>query len=135
VRRFVTSALLATVALIVLLGARPISRETILAGYVIALAAIGLTALTTTLQESRVTAASQFEAELTREEQTPTRPADLIRAERELVLAASDDRHFQRRLRPLLREIAAAHGVRDEFDVASPTMRDLKRMLDTLETS
>jgi hypothetical protein len=135
VKNLVTSVLLATVALVVLLGMRPFSRETILAAYVIALAAIGLAALTTLLQEARRTEASRFEAELTREERTSTRPADLIRAERELVLAASDDRHFQRRLRPLLLEIAAARGVRDDFDVASPTMRDLKGMLDTLESS
>jgi hypothetical protein len=133
-RGFVTSVLVATVALVVLLGAGPLSRETILAGYVIALAGIGLTALTTSLQEARANTPSRFEAELEREVQTPTRPADLIRAERELVLAASDDRHFQRRLRPMLREIAAARGIADDFDVTNPSMRDLKRMLDTLES-
>ena len=132
-KNLVTSTLLATIALVILLGMRPISRETILAGYVITLAAIGLAALTRVLDETRAKAASRFEAELAREREAPTRPADLIRAERELVLAASDDRHFQRRLRPLLREIAAARGLREEFEMTAPTMRDLKTMLDTLE--
>jgi hypothetical protein len=134
VRRIATSVLLATIALVVLLGARPVSRETILAGYAIAVAAIGLAALTALLQESRATSPSRFEAELQREPATPTRPTDLIRTERELILAASDGRHFQRRLRPLLQEIAAAHDVRDDFDVAAPTMRDLAAMIDRLET-
>jgi hypothetical protein len=133
VRQIATSVLLATIALVVLLGARPTSRETILAGYAIAVAAIGLAALTSALQESRAASPSRFEAELQREPATPSRPADLIRAERELILAASDDRHFQRRLRPLLQEIAAAHGVRDDFDVTAPTMRDLAAIIDRLE--
>ena len=133
-KNLVTSTLLATIGLVVLLGMRPISRETIVAGYVITLAAIGLAALTRMLDDTRAKATSRFEAELTRERETPTRPDDLIRAERELVLAASDARHFQRRLRPQLREIAAARGQQHEFDVAAPTMRDLKAMLDTLES-
>jgi uncharacterized membrane protein YebE (DUF533 family) len=125
--------MLATLALVVLLGMRPVSRETIFSGYAIALAAIGLTALTTWLQESRAVAPSRFDAELTRQRVAPSRPADLIRAERELVLAASDGGHFRRRLRPLLIEIAAAHGIDDEFDVTAPTMRDLTAMIDRLE--
>jgi predicted aspartyl protease len=133
VRQLVTGALLATVALVVLLGARPTSRETILAGYAIALAAIGLAALTNLLQAARETTPSRFEAELMRQPAAPSRPADLIRAERELVLAASDDGHFRRRLRPLLIEIAAMRGVDDDFDVTSPTMRDLTAMIDRLE--
>ena len=133
-RRMTTSLLLATIGLVVLLGARPVSRETILAGYAITLAAIGLAALTATLQEGRADTASRFEAELTRERATPTRPADLIRAERELVLAASDDGHYRRRLQPLLREIASARGVEVDLDVAAPTMRDLAAIIDALDS-
>ncbi|MES1247415.1 MAG: hypothetical protein ABUS54_07060 [Actinomycetota bacterium] len=133
--RVATSAGLATIALIVLLGARPVSRETIVAGYAILLAAIGLAALTSLLRESQATTPSRFEAELAREREAPSRPADLIRTERELVLASSDGRHFQRRLRPLLEEIAAARGVDDDFDVESPSLRDLAAMVDRLEAS
>jgi predicted aspartyl protease len=132
-RRVATGLLLATLALIVLLGARPTSRETILAAYAIAVAAIALAALTAALQEARADTPSRFAAELTREPVSPTRPADLIRAERELVLAAADDGHFRRRLQPLLREIAAARGVEEDFEVRAPTMRDLAAMIERLE--
>ena len=53
VRRLAVGVVLATVALIVLLGLRPVSRETILAGYAIALASIALAALTRIMRNTR----------------------------------------------------------------------------------
>jgi hypothetical protein len=109
-RRLATSALLATVVLIVLLGARPIRVETILAGYALALAAIALAGLTTAIAAGRAEAPSRFEAELTRERIPPTRPPELVRVERELTLASASAAHFHNRLKPLLAGIAEVRG-------------------------
>lgn len=104
---------LATLALIILLGARPISRETILAGYAITLAAIGLAALTRLMRAARHDAPSRFELELTREHIPPSRPNALVRIERELTLATSNAGNVHDRFRPMLREIAQARLGRD----------------------
>ncbi len=109
--RVATSVVLATVAFVVLLGAGPVARETIVAGYALTLAAIALTALTTAIGEARRQGDSRFEYELLYRRQPPTRPAELVRMERELVLGSSSAGHFHNRLQPLLREIAAARGV------------------------
>ena len=106
----------ATVALVVLLGARPISRETTLAGYAIVVAAIGMASLTRTLSAARRGDASPFERALRRAPVLPTRPNELIRVERDLVLGTESAGHFHGRLLPLLRGSAAArlaahHGV------------------------
>jgi hypothetical protein len=108
--RVATSVVLATVAFVVLLGAGPVARETIVAGYALALAGIALTALTTAIGEARRQEDSPFARELLRREVPPTRPAELVRMERELVLASSSAGHFHKRLQPLLREIATARG-------------------------
>jgi hypothetical protein len=138
--RAVTSVVLATVAFVVLLGAGPAARETIVAGYALALAAIALTALTTAIGEARRQEDSPFERELLRRRAPPTRPAELVRMERELVLASASAGHFHNRLQPLLREIAAARGV--DFtesprpaDPAGPgvPLQRLAAMLDDLE--
>ena len=107
-RRVATSVVLATIILIVLLGVQPIRVETILAGYALALAAIALAALTAAITDARESAPSRFAAELTRERIAPTRPPELVRAERELTLASSSAVHFHSRLRPLLWGIAEA---------------------------
>ena len=105
----------ATIALVALLGARPISRETILAGYAIVVAAIGMAALTRTMRAARFDHRSPFEQRLTRERTPPTRPNELIRVERDLLLGTENAGHFHARLLPLLRGAAAArlsqHGV------------------------
>ncbi len=115
-RRVAVTAGIATLALVVLLGARPLSRETILAGYAIVLAAIGTASLTRTMREARHDAASPFERELTRTRVPPTRPSELIRVERDLLLGTENAGHFHARLLPLLRGAASArlashHGV------------------------
>lgn len=114
-RHSAVSLAVATIALVALLGARPISRETILAGYAIVVAAIGMAALTRAMRESRFADPSPFERQLTRERIPPTRPNELIRVERDLLLGTENAGHFHARLLPLLRGAAAArlsqHGV------------------------
>jgi hypothetical protein len=114
-RHTAVSLAVATIALIALLGARPISRETTLAGYAIVVAAIGMAALTRAMRESRYESPSPFEQQLTRERVPPTRPNELIRVERDLLLGTENAGHFHARLLPLLRGAAAArlshHGV------------------------
>ena len=108
VRRLAIGVVLATLALIVLLGVRPVSRETILAGYAIALASIATAALTRIMRHARNDAPSRFEHELSRERIPPGRPNALVRIERELTLASSNAGHVHDRLRPMLRDIAQA---------------------------
>ena len=108
VRRLAIGVVLATLALIVLLGVRPVSRETILAGYAIALASIAMAALTRIMRNGRKSAPSRFEHELTRERIPPGRPNALVRIERELTLATSNAGHVHDRLRPMVRDIAQA---------------------------
>lgn len=108
VRRLAIGVVLATLALIVLLGLRPVSRETILAGYAIALASIAMAALTRIMRQGRNDAPSCFEHELTRERIPPGRPNALVRIERELTLAGSNAGHVHDRLRPMVRDIAQA---------------------------
>ena len=105
----------ATIALIALLGAGPVRREAILAGYAIVVAAIGMAALTRAMRDARFDNPSPFEQQLTRERVPPTRPNELIRVERDLLLGTENAGHFHARLLPLLRGAAAArlfeHGV------------------------
>ena len=108
VRRLAIGVVLATLALIILLGLRPVSRETILAGYAIALASIAMAALTRIMRSARNDAQSRFEHELTRERIPPGRPNALVRIERELTLAMSNAGHVHDRLRPMVRDIAQA---------------------------
>jgi hypothetical protein len=107
-RRLGFGLVLATLALIVLLGLRPVSRESILAGYAIAVASIALAALTRIMREARNDAPSRFEHELAREHIPPGRPNALVRIERELTLATSNAGNVHDRLRPMLRDIAQA---------------------------
>jgi len=114
-RQPAVSIVVASIALVALLGARPISRETILAGYAIVVAAIGMAALTRAMRQSRFDNPSPFERHLTRAQIPPTRPNELIRVERDLLLGTENAGHFHARLLPLLRGAAAArlaqHGV------------------------
>jgi hypothetical protein len=115
-RRLAVTIGTATVALVVLLGARPVSRETIFAAYAITVAAIGMTSLTRTMSAARRADGSPFERALTRERSLPTRPNELVRVERDLVLGTESAGQFHSRLLPLLRgaasaRLAAHHGV------------------------
>jgi hypothetical protein len=117
-RQPAVSLAVATVALVALLGARPISRETIVAGYAIAVAAIGMAALTRAMRAARFDNPSPFEQQLTRERVPPGRPNELIRVERDLLLGTENAGHFHARLLPLLRGAAAARLARHGVDLA-----------------
>jgi len=107
-RRVTTVFVMTTLALIVVLGLRPVSVERILAGYVLALAAIALASLTRVLTDLMDTRASSFEHALSLRRAEPPRPSELIRVEREITLGTSSAGHLHSRLLPLLRDAAAA---------------------------
>jgi len=115
-RRLILPLVLVNVALIVLLGVRPIATSTILAAYVLALAAIALELVTRVLAaRASIEARSEFEHALARKPADWTRPPELVRIERELTLGVASAGHLHMRLLPLLREIATA---RLGFDTA-----------------
>jgi hypothetical protein len=100
---------LTTLALAVLLGVRPLPADRIVAGYMLALAAIGLAALTRSLSSATSEQpASQFDRMLARRAEQASRPPELVRIEREIMLGASSAGHLHLRLLPLLREVASA---------------------------
>jgi hypothetical protein len=107
-RRVSTLVVFTTLGFVVLLGIHPVSADRIVAGYVLALAAIALASLTRILAHSVDTRASAFEHALLRTRAQPLRPSDLIRVEREITLGMSSAGHLHNRLLPLLREVAAA---------------------------
>jgi len=108
-RRLFTLWAGATFGLVVALGVRPVSVSTILAAYVLVLAAIALAALTRlTRAASEWQAASQFEHALRSEDESPVRPPELVRTEREITLGSANAAHMHMRLLPILREAAAA---------------------------
>ena len=116
-RRLVGAVSIATALLVVLIAVRPLPAERLLALYVLLLAAIALASLTrvaATTAERRH--ASRFEHELEAREERPSRPPELVRAERDVTLAVASADHAHRRLLPLLREAASArlyahHGI------------------------
>ena len=118
-RRALTAAAVATLGLLVALAARPVSTREIVAAYVLALAAIELTHLTRVArgEEPWLRNPSDFERALTQRPGARTRPAELVRIERELTLGAATAEHFQTRLAPLLREAAAARLAAHEIDL------------------
>jgi hypothetical protein len=107
-KRLRVGILLATVGFVVLAGARTVPVDRIVAGYAIVLAAIALTGLTNVVSGARDRAPSRFEHELLRRRLPPSRPAELVRVEREVTLATANQGHVYSRLRPLLREIVEA---------------------------
>ena len=98
----------ATAILVVLLGVRPVAVDRILAGYVLALAAIALASLSRSLRATGDTAGSQFEHALGRKPEEPVRPPELVRIEREITLGTASAGHLHNRLLPLLRDAAIA---------------------------
>jgi hypothetical protein len=106
--RIVSGVVVATGLLVVMLGVRPVATGTIIAAYVIVLAAIGVASLTRVLAGEPDLRASAFERALTREPATPGRPPELLRVEREITLGTSTAGHLYLRLLPLLREVASA---------------------------
>jgi hypothetical protein len=106
-----------TLGLIVVVGLHPVSADRIAAGYVLALAAIGLAAVTRILAaDSWRDRHSQFEHVLARKPAQPTRPSELVRIEREITLGGSSAGNLYTRLLPLLRDAATARlGI--DFDL------------------
>jgi hypothetical protein len=99
-----------TVGLVIALGIRPISVREILAGYVLALTALVLFALTrmARTEEEWERAPSELARALVPRQETRMRPAELVTVERDLTLGTANAGHFHARLRPLLWSIAAA---------------------------
>jgi hypothetical protein len=116
-RRIATYLVVTTIALIVVLGLHPVSSRRIAAGYVLAVAAIGLLAAIRILgEESWRERSSLFEHVLSRKPSLPTRPSEIVRIEREITLGTSSAGHLDTRLLPLLRDAASARlGI--DFDV------------------
>jgi hypothetical protein len=93
----------------VVLGIGPVSVGRIVAGYVLLLAAIAIVSLIRMLgADSEHAPISPFEYALSRTPERPSRPAELVRIERELTLGTSSAGHLHSRLLPLLREAAVA---------------------------
>ncbi len=108
-RRALPVVALTTLVLGILLGIGPVSSAEILAGYVLALAAIALAALThASAEASEWQEASLFEYALRPRVVSPVRPPELVRVEREITLGSASAAHLEQRLLPLLREAAAA---------------------------
>ena len=98
-----------TLVLVVMLGIRPVSLDHIMAGYVLALAAIGIVSFVRQLgASSELQPQSPFEHALSRKPEQPTRPPELVRIEREITLGTTSAGHLHTRLLPLLREAASA---------------------------
>jgi hypothetical protein len=116
-RRVTTFLVVTTIALIVVLGLHPVSTTRIMAGYALALAAIGLDAFVRILgAESWRERGSLFEHALSRKTPEPARPSDLMRIEREITLGTTSAGHLHTRLLPLLRDAASARlGI--DFDL------------------
>ncbi len=99
----------ATLGLAITLGVRPASVATILGAYVLALAAIALSAFTRAARGvSEWQEASRFERALRGNVEAPVRPPELVRTEREVTLGVANAGHLHARLLPILREAAAA---------------------------
>jgi hypothetical protein len=116
-RRVTALVVGATIALIVVLGLHPVPTTRIMAGYALALAAIGLDVCVRILgADSWRERGSLFEHMLSRKAPEPTRPSEIVRIEREITLGTSSAGHLHTRLLPLLRDAASARlGI--DFDL------------------
>lgn len=117
-RRIVSSVATVTAVLGILLGVRPVSIERLLAGYVIAVAAIVLISLVRDFRQgTEPEEASRLDEALReRPKKTAARPPAFIAMEREIEQGIEHAGQAHRRLLPLLRTAAAArlalhHGV------------------------
>ncbi len=118
-RRPLLPAAVATIGLVVALGAHPVSTREILAAYVLALSAIALLHLTRLArgEESWLRTPSELDRTLASRPETRVRPAELIRIERELTLGSATQEHLHARLLPILRDAAAARlATKHEID-------------------
>jgi hypothetical protein len=112
-RRIGVAAAVLTLGLAIALGTGPVATERILAGYVLALAAVALAALTRVARSPEDDHDSPFERALSRRDEGPHRPPELVRVERDLTLAIASSGHAHRRLLPILRAAAAARLAAD----------------------
>jgi hypothetical protein len=106
--RILTAAAGVTALLVVMLGIRPVSVRQILAAYVLVLAAVALAALTRIARSASETPVSELDTALRPRVVGPTRPSELMRTEREIMLGTSNAWNMHQRLLPILREAAAA---------------------------
>lgn len=106
-RRLLSMLALATLGLVIALGVRPAATDRIFSAYAVALAALGLLALTRAARAASARSPSIFEYALRPRAEARVRPPELIRIEREITLGAASAAHLHRRLLPLLRESAA----------------------------
>jgi hypothetical protein len=106
----VGTIVLATVGLVIALGLRPWPVREILAAYVLALTAIALLVLArmARTEEEWERATSELERALAPRKPVRTRPNELVRVERDLVLSVSNAGELHARLLPQLREVAGA---------------------------
>lgn len=116
----VGSVAVATIALAVALGLRPVSVREIVAAYVLVLTGLALVVLMriahTGEEWERTT--SQFELALRPRKATRSRPAELVRTERDLTLSAANAGELHTRLLPKLRDVAAARlAARHDVDL------------------
>jgi hypothetical protein len=123
-RRIASGVAFATVALLVALGIGPVSRERILAAYVLVLAGIVLAALTRVVRStSELPPPSELEHALRPHRDEPMRPPELIRIEREIRLGMSSEWYLYKRLAPILRDAATARGI--DFERRPAAAREL----------
>src|SRR2546430_12049818 len=87
--RFVLSTLAATVALAVVLGIGALSVERAFALYVLAIGAFSVLALVRVAGAAPSDSPSFFEEAIRTRREIATRPADLLRVERDLIIATS----------------------------------------------
>lgn len=106
----VGTVVVVTVGLVIALGLRPVSVREILAAYVLALTAIALLVLArmARTEEEWERATSELERALAPRKSVRTRPNELVRVERDLVLSVSNAGELHARLLPQLREVANA---------------------------
>ncbi len=103
------SLVLATIVLVALLVVHPFGRELALHLYLVALAAIAMAgAVSATHAATPPARRSAFDEALRRRPAAPERPAQLERTERAVTLGVANAYDFHARLRPMLREVAAA---------------------------
>jgi hypothetical protein len=107
--RILTTVAGVTALLVVMLGIRPVSIQQILAAYVLVLAAVALAALSRIARSASETPVrSELDAALRSHVAGPTRPSELMRTERDIMLGTSNAWNLHKRLLPILREAAAA---------------------------
>lgn len=108
-RRLFAAFFFTTVGFVIAIGIGPVSRETIVSAYVLALAGILLASLTRIAAEpNERRPPSALDDALRPREQSAVRPAALVRIEREITLGTASAGHLHLRLLPLLREAATA---------------------------